>query len=173
MCSPDPPARCVFLKRKKQFRTGRTIISYASSVLARLLAAASQAIALMIHTVWWDGLGLDTMPRLWQRMHTFFRDTPSEVHLQEVNDDLVGFFNSVPRLEILRALDCLMTEYRAAGHEADITVVMRPQQGQEKAFRGGCSRGLKAIRQSDLAHIVELSFTTGVFEAAGRVYRQT
>ena len=176
-CAARIPRGFVFLKRKKQFRTGRTIISYASSVLARLLAAASQAIALMIHTVWWDGLGLDTMPRLWQRMHTFFRDTPSEVHLQEVNDDLIGFFNSVPRLEILRALDCLMAEYKAAGHEADITVVMRPQQGQEKAFPGrpwgGCSRGLKAIRQSDLAHIVELSFTTGVFEAAGRVCRQT
>ena len=46
---------------------------------------------------WGNSLG----PQLWSDLHNFLQRTPSDVHLDEINDDLVGFFNSVPRQQIL------------------------------------------------------------------------
>ena len=45
------PVGFVFLKRKKEFLKGRTIISYSNSCIKELLKAASQAILLMIRLV--------------------------------------------------------------------------------------------------------------------------
>ena len=46
------PVGFVFLKRKKEFLKGRTIISYSNSCIKDLLKAASQVILLMIRLVW-------------------------------------------------------------------------------------------------------------------------
>ena len=58
------PVGFVFLKRKKEFLKGRTIISYSNSCIKELLKAASQAILLMIRLVWPEAMGLATTPQL-------------------------------------------------------------------------------------------------------------
>ena len=88
------PVGFVLLKRKKMFRKGRTIVSCLHSPLRKLLAAAAYAIQLMLNTVW-NGLDL-SLPEIWRRIHHYLQDMPSSVDLLEFNDDLVGFFNSVP-----------------------------------------------------------------------------
>ncbi|OLQ10224.1 hypothetical protein AK812_SmicGene6116 [Symbiodinium microadriaticum] len=40
-------------------------------------------------------MGLATSPKLWKSMHDFLRRTHPTIHLAEINDDLVDFFNSV------------------------------------------------------------------------------
>ena len=95
------PVGFIFLKRKKEFLKGRTIISYSNSCIKELLKAAAQAILLMIRLVWPEAVGLATTPQLWKSLHGFLHRIPPTVHLAEVNDDLVGFFNSVPRQQIL------------------------------------------------------------------------
>ena len=101
-----------FEKRKKSFLKGRTIISYCNSCIKELLKAASQAILLMIRLVWPEAMGMATTPQLWQSLHDFLQRTRPTIHLAEVNDDLVGFFNSVPRQQILDSLSRLVTLYQ-------------------------------------------------------------
>ena len=104
------PVGFVLLKRKKMFRKGRTIVSYLHSPLRKLLAAAAYAIQLMLNTVW-NGLDL-SLPEIWRRTHPYLQDMPSSVDLLEFNDDLVGFFNNVPREMIVSALQLLIRDYQ-------------------------------------------------------------
>ena len=85
------PVGLVFLKRKKEFLKGRTILSYSNSCIKELLKAASQAILLMIRLVWPEAMGLATTPQRWKSLHDFLQRTHPSVHIAEVNDDLVGF----------------------------------------------------------------------------------
>ena len=56
----------------------------------------------MLCTVW-QGLDL-SIAEIWRQIHRFLQDMPPSVALLEFNDDLVGFFNSVPREMIFSAL---------------------------------------------------------------------
>ena len=54
----------------------------------------------MIRLVWPEAMGMATTPQLWKSLRNFLQRTHPTVHLAEVNDDLVGFFNSVLRQQI-------------------------------------------------------------------------
>ena len=47
---------------------------------------------LMLRFTWGNSLGLQSTPRLWSDLRDFLQRTSREVHLDEINDDLVGFF---------------------------------------------------------------------------------
>ena len=130
------PVGFVFLKRKKSFLKGRTIVSYSDSCIKDLLKAASQAILLMIRLVWPEAMGMATTPQLWKSLHEFLQRTPSAVHLAEVNDDLVGFFNSVPRQQILDSLSRLVGLYQERDFPPRITVSLRKLSNSECAWPG-------------------------------------
>ena len=170
------PNGFVFLKRKKKFAKGRTIISYSFTPFSRLLKAASHAIVLMIKVTWDRAFGLEPTPIIWQRLHEFFKRTPAESHLLEVNDDLVGFFNSVPREQILHSLDALISKYLSLGYPPDITVSLKKAVCTETAWpgkpKGKSTKQVKFLRVQDLPDIVQLSFRAGVFQAIGRIFKQ-
>ena len=170
------PVGFVFLKRKKSFLKGRTIISYSDSCIKDLLKAASQAILLMIRLVWPEAMGMATTPQLWKSLHEFLQRTPLAVHLAEVNDDLVGFFNSVPRQQILDSLSRLVGPYQERDFPPRITVSLRKLSNSECAWPGKpWARGakhLKYLHVSDLESIVSASFKAGVFTTLGLMFRQ-
>ena len=171
-----PVVGFVFLKRRKEFLKGRAIISYSNSCIKELLKAASQAILLMIRLVWPEATGLATTPQLWKSLHDFLRRTHPTVHLAEVNDDLVGFFNSVPRQQILDSLSRLVALYQEREFPPHITVSLRKLSNSECAWPGKpWARGakhLKYLHVSDLEPIVSVSFKAGVFTTLGLVFRQ-
>ena len=119
------PVGFIFLKRIKEFWKGRTIISYSNSCIKELLKAAAQAILRMIRLVWPEAMGLATTPQLWKSLHGFLHRTHPTVHLAEVNDDLVGFFNSVPRQQILDSLSALIQLYQDREYPQHIRYVFR------------------------------------------------
>ena len=170
------PVGFVFLKRKKPFLKGRTIISYSNSCIKELLKAASQAILLMIRLVWPEAMGMATTPQLWKSLHEFLQRTHSTVHLAEVNDDLVGFFNSVPRQQILDSLSRLVTLYQERDFPPRITISLRKLSNSECAWPGKpWARGakhLKYLHVSDLESIVSVSFKAGVFTTLGLEWTQ-
>ena len=53
-----------------------------------------------------------TLPCIWESLHRYLEEFPSWIHLEERNDDLAGFFNSVPRQMILASLDLLAKQYQ-------------------------------------------------------------
>ena len=62
------PRGTVFLKRKKQFAKGRTIISYSQSLRSKLLEMASVALTLMAKTLYSDSPGMQSVPQLWESL---------------------------------------------------------------------------------------------------------
>ena len=154
---------------------GRTIVSYLRAPLRRLLAGAAYAIQLMLYTVW-QGLDL-SLPVIWQHIHRYFRDMPPSVELLEFNDDLVGFFNSVPREMIISALQLLIRDYQQQTGVQVFTVDLRKstasaQRALPHQPRGGKSRSLRTLEVQHLVAIVQLSFRAGVFVANHKCFQQ-
>ena len=93
--------------------------------------------------------------------------TPSQVDLPEINDDLVGFFNSVPREQILHSLGRLAQMYKQQKNPACISVSLHKQPSCESAWPGKprdrFAKHIKFLRVSDLEDIVAMSFKAGVF----------
>ena len=109
--SASLPRGTVFLKRKKQFAKGRTIISYAQSLCSKLLEMASIVLTVMAKTLYSDSPGMQSMPQLWKSLHRHWA-RPSEEDDVEWNDDLVEVFNAVPRKDILRSVQTIVREYQ-------------------------------------------------------------
>ena len=65
----DLPVGTVFLKRKKRFQKGRTIISYSGSLCSKLLQLTAAVISMMTKTLYPDAPGMQSMPQLWQSLH--------------------------------------------------------------------------------------------------------
>ena len=122
----------VFLKRKNQFLKGRTIISYRFSLLSKLLAAASLAITSMLESLWPNAPGLQSMPKLWGLLHQFLREAPVELELCEWNDDLIGFFNNVPRHQIIDALRSVVQQFFNSFNQVFIPVDIVKKQAQTR-----------------------------------------
>ena len=130
----------------------------------------------MIRLVWPEAMGLATTPQLWKSLHEFLQKTHPTVHLAEVNDDLVGFFNSVPRQQILDPLSRLVDLYQAREFPPHITVSLRKLSNCESAWpRKPWARGakrLKYLHAAGLGSIVSVSFQAGVFTTLGLMFRQ-
>ena len=106
------PQGFIFLKGKKQYKKGRTIISYKGSTFATLLKYAATALEAMLKQVWPQSLGQFSTPEIWQAVHTFFQKTDPQIDLHTLNDDLIGFFNSVPQQKLLQAVQVLVRDWR-------------------------------------------------------------
>ena len=86
----------------------------------------------------------------------------------EWNDDLVGFFNAVPRADILKAVHCIVKEYSQQTGHTVLAIGLLSKSGHPGKPRGKTKSSLKRLWIQDLPSLVELSFSTGVFTAAGK-----
>ena len=116
------PQGFVFLKQKKEFRKGRSVIAYNGTVTEKLQRGATSAIQEMIHTCFPSHFGSQPLPLIWDKLHKFFLNTPWHVTLTLTNDDLVGFFNSVPQVRIAQAVDMLLFCFQQVSHSFRIKV---------------------------------------------------
>ena len=157
-------------KRKKAFRTGRTIISYSRSGIRHLLQANALCIRAMVSTCWSSGYGLKPMPVIWKEIHRWMQTFDSELELFEFNVDLIGFFNSVPRDMIMNSLQDLIQLFRGTTEASCFAVDLTPGKRFERAFLGKPPRGLGKHQHlvfiEDIVACVRLSFQFGAFEAA-------
>jgi hypothetical protein len=106
----DLPYGYLLPKRKKQWLLGRTIIAYSASMVKRLLAILAKAIQMMIHCTWGVHFGA-SMPLAWKAIHAAFQHHDSSRTILLYNQDLVGFFNSIPQEDILSSLHALVVEH--------------------------------------------------------------
>ena len=116
------PHGVVFLKQKKSWRKGRTVISYFRSIAGTLLRATSKALDIMLLHLLPQHPGQLSIPNLWQHLHNHFQTTPEDIHLTPINDDLVGFFNSVPQQRLVDAVISLCNRWKAQHNTTTITI---------------------------------------------------
>ena len=81
-------------KKRKQLAAARPIISYSSFIFGRLFHAASTVLDILIPAVYPGSFGLQSLSEIFQELHAFFCNAPIHIHLQQHNQDLVGFFTS-------------------------------------------------------------------------------
>ena len=86
---------------RKDWQKGPTLICYFQSYQSTLLKAVSRCLDPMLREVWPQQLGQQSVPQIWNTIRSAFREIPEAAHLQFLNDDLVGFFNSVPQDRLL------------------------------------------------------------------------
>ena len=113
---------------------------------------------------------------MWRKIHKVFAETPVEETLLFHNDDLVGFFNSIPQERLIAMVEALLREFQRK-HPAPSVVV--GVHGSTKTFAvhlGFSKQSSHAnFKQFWLEHLVapvQLSFQCGRFTAVGNTYRQ-
>ena len=173
------PQGFIFLKMKKQFKKGRTIISYKGSTYANLLKYAANALEAMLKQVWPQSLGQYSIPEIWKATHMYFQTVPEETDLHTLNDDLIGFFNSVPQSKLLQAVHTLVKDwYNMYGTETIQVEVNKNNFHTQNITAGRPNRNnfdtsrTRTINIHDLPKIVQLSFDSCIFETMGRIFRQ-
>ena len=155
------PRGTVFLKRKKQYQKGRTIISYAGSLRSKLLQLASIVITSMTRTLYPDAPGLQSMPQLWRSLHRPWSKPSSEPD-QEWNDDLVGFFNAVPRKDRIHAVKLLTEQFLKQSGCTVLSVDLLSNSGHQGKPSGRMCSSFKRCWVEDIPSIVQVSFSTGM-----------
>ncbi|CAE7219993.1 unnamed protein product [Symbiodinium sp. CCMP2592] len=151
---PRCPRGYIFMKRKKQWTTARTIVSYWNSLAAPLLTATSMALSSIISSTWPEQLGTGTTPQLWSDIHRFLRAQ-----------------------SVVNAVQRLLDEYRATHNDTCIMVNPHSHFKRYAAHAGSslasCKANYKTVYLEDVERIVLLSFQLGVFEAMGVAWKQT
>ena len=170
------PYGFVFLKRKKQFKKGRTLISYFRSRYGRLLQVTARTIDSMLLQLWPQTMGQLAVPQIWQAVHHFLSETPLDIHLQAVNDDLVGFFNSVPQHRLLDAVNSLILEWKHR-HPDNVLSVDMSQRGNplQLSYVGKFHKApkkTKVISPDDIFTIVQGSLSCHIFQAVNVIWQQ-
>ena len=125
------------------------------------------SLTVIAKTLYSDSPGMQSMPQLWKSLHRHWA-RPGEEHGVEWNDDLVGFFNAVPRKDILRSVHTLVREYQQHTGCSVLSIDLLSKTGHPGNPRGRTKSSLKRCWIHDIPAIVELSFSTGVFMAAGK-----
>ena len=107
------PYGVVHLKEKKHWHKGRTIISYFQSLSGNLLRITSRALDIILQHLYPQHPGQLSIPQLWRHFHCYLTQTPSDISLHATNDDLVGFFNSVPQHRLIDAVHSMILHWQA------------------------------------------------------------
>ena len=97
-------------------------MSYFQNFQATLLKATSRALDSICKQTWPQDLGQLSIPQIWRKIHNYFETTDDSISLTCVNDDLVGFFNSVPQTSLLDAVHQLLDQWMLA-HEKKLTMI--------------------------------------------------
>ena len=166
----------MFLKKKKQFLQGRTLISYYNSRYGRLLQVTARTIDSMLLQLWPQTMGQLAVPQIWSRVHAFFTDAPIEFTLSNVNDDLVGFFNSVPQDRLLDATNTLILAWQERRADVVLSVDMSQRGNPVQLSYVGkfhkAPRKTKVIHPSDILQIVRASLRSHIFQALNVLWHQ-
>ena len=166
------PRAFFFLKKKRQFKTARSIISNRKSMLAPALKVASLVLCEVTKEVFPETFGRLNLSKLWPDLHGYLRDVVipwrDVTEFEVVCDDLVGFFNSLPVDRIKQAVAFVFLQYfqkrPCNQHPDDFVFTAHDRQkfsegrvlrGKARAFR---SSMMRQISTGDVKQIAALSF---------------
>ena len=102
------PQGFVFLKQKKDYKKGRSVIAYNRTITEKLQRGTASAIEQMLHVCFPDHFGALTLPQIFHKVQSFFSTVSADEDIRFINDDLIGFFNSVPQARILESVCILL-----------------------------------------------------------------
>ena len=171
------PQGFVFLKQKKEYKKGRSVIAYNRTITEKLQRGTASAIEQTLQVCFPDHFGALALPLIFRKIQDFFNTVPNDEDLRFINDDLIGFVNSVPQARILECVGTLLRRYCQVSTNEFITVCIARGFREVKSIAGrtkgaGDPKYWKQIQLSDLSQIVQATFSCGIFTAYNVQWRQ-
>ena len=178
--NPILPSAYVLLKPKKNFTSGRPIIAHTKSILSRNFACLSILLLNLLQVTWPDHFGELRTPVIWKKLHSFLDSCSTVDELVMCNQDLVGFFTSMPIPRIELAVSTLMRDYCVKTNQlfesCTISVDVKSPHKLFRMFRGTVkplqSLGKRPVHLSHVLHLVNMSFQLTAFQAMGTTWKQ-
>ena len=179
-----PKAYC-FLKQKKSFKKARSIINFRGSCLSKLCKVIACVLNEVCQVAFPENFGRLKLHEVWASLHAFL-DRTSHSDAQEyvtVNDDLTGFFNSIPISRLNRACEIALNRFfenKQAGGKCRsdfwFTVDETSPSSYGRVLRGKPMKNrpstCRKVFQGDVLKIVQLSFSFASFTVLGRTFSQ-
>ena len=117
-----------------------------------------------------------SIPQLWRHFHSYLTQTPPDISLHATNDDLVGFFNSVPQHRLIDAVHSLIQHWQQQQSTHTLTVdVQATGNPFHHSHIGRHHRKhptQRTIQTSDITTIVAFTLNTCIFRACNNTYKQ-
>ena len=105
-------------KQKKDFQVARPIISYKFFIFAKLFRATAIVLDIISRATMPSSFGLQTFPAMMHQIVSFFQHLADDCQLECYNQDLVGFFTSIPVHRIMEAVDWMLRQFMVK-HDID------------------------------------------------------
>ena len=130
----------------------------------------------MIHRLLPQSPGQLSIPQLWHHFHDYLHDTPDSVDLHAVNDDLVGFFNSVPQDRLIQAAQSLVSRWQHTFDTptlaVDTHITGDPIQLAHIGRHHRKHPTQRTLHTSDITTVVALALDSCVFKACNLYFLQ-
>ena len=173
------PSAYVLIKRKKAYEKARPIISYAGTTCAVLFSALGKILMDLIPKTYPANFGNGNIDQFFSEVHRYLQQEDIADH-RMFNDDLVGFFVSVPHERIEASIAHFVSTYyrNSCRHTSLADVKFTVNTSKLAKFRTIRGRTIKANKKTFLIHLedipqlVQFSLTTSFFEALGSCYFQ-
>ena len=174
------PIAYLLFKKKKQYKAARPIISYLSFVYAKLFKATTIVIDLLVHEVCPESFGCTRLPQIMNSLARFMQQFPDDQAPVVYNQDLVGFFTSIPVDRILQSVQCFIDRYLVKRNddlgEVLFSVNLREKDTKLRIWKGKQRRSAMRVHTiflKDVVDICRLSCEVSMFTALGQTFRQT
>ena len=173
------PTAYVLAKQKRQFKAARPIIDYKRFIFAKLFRATAIVLDLLQKECLPQSYGLQIFPQMVQSLFQFLEQYPEEQQLCTYNQDLVGFFTSIPFDRILRSVEWLVETFICNNHcdpdTYSFSASLKEKDTKLRVWRGRPGQGgarMYRINLRDIVSICELSCQRSFFTVLQKVYKQ-
>ena len=105
------PIAYILLKQKKNFQVARPIIRYKYFIVAKLFRATAIVLDIISRETLPYSFGLQTFPAMMSQIVRFFESIAEDCQLACYNQDLVGFFTSIPVSRVMEAAEWMLQQF--------------------------------------------------------------
>ena len=168
----DLPRGYALLKHKKSFAIGRSIVAYRNTPLAAALKACAFVVQAVSGIAFPASLDPGQNVDIWSSIHHFFESISDDERIVLRNDDIIGFFNSLPR--VLASWHEAKQRYlrqHAGPPDLTFSIDFSTTHSQFRMYRGKVL--LRTIRLDNIGLFISIVFAASIFLTLGHVYQQT
>ena len=174
------PTCYIFPKRKKQFKKARPVITFYKTQFSILYKALGKLIHDLTRKVYPESFHRHSTTKTFQNLHHFLSKNKNNADdLVWKNDDIKGFFTSVPHDTIITSFHHMIQKYAQENQHTQASKIFfsvdytlpakTPRTIQGKTFK---SKSVAKIWLQDIIPLVQLSLQTSVFTSLGKVHSQ-
>jgi hypothetical protein len=176
------PSAYILAKTKKQYTTARPIVAFTGTIFAKLFTALGLVLQ-TIYTQTFRGFpGIQTMNQMLHQLHRCLHkmtlDRSDDKQFILVNQDLVGFFTSIPTDRIVFSVQVMLQRYIGISGrpDQDLSVPLNHKTDKYlRVFRGKrrhAGRSFQIIKLSDIVPLVQFSIKFSFFTCTNLVLSQ-